>query len=199
MTFILFYRYQIGQTIVRQETRPSSDGAHKPDIPYVGIIVCPSYDSAYKEEKLKHYGLSKHEYRNRARYTPNSHFLTTGNLHDVFDEITYDLNDILHQVSITTMPNMQKVNFDEHFPSSLNSTKHIFITTKYWSSFGKCYSIRPKNHIVRRRIVLLTIIARMDIFVYFGHPGQFSYNTDTKVFISISLYNDIIYFLIRNA
>ena len=96
MTFILFYRYQIGQTIVRQETRPSSDGAHNPDIPYVGIIVCPSYDSAYKEEKLKHYGLNKHEYRNQAQYTPKSHFLGTGNLHDVFDEITYDLNDIFY-------------------------------------------------------------------------------------------------------
>ena len=61
--FIPYKRYSNKETIVREQIRPTSDGASDVNVPFINFIVCPSYDSAYKGEVLRKYGLTIHDYR----------------------------------------------------------------------------------------------------------------------------------------
>ena len=62
--------------------------------------------------------------------------------------------------------------------------KNIEITTKYWNSLGKCYSLYLKDNVVKQSIQRIDIATRIDTLIYFGHPGQFMHpNSKTKVFV----------------
>ena len=71
--------------------------------------------------------------------------------------------------------------FVETFDAVNENRKHIKITTKHSPTYGKCYSIRPRTHVLKYGILVVDIVARMDIMIYLGYPGQFMYNTKTKV------------------
>ena len=102
-------------------------------------------------------------------------------LQDVFNDVTHDIADILSEVRFNTL-NIDQDTFVETFSSSTNdSTNHIKVVTKYFDSFGKCFSIRPKNHVLRYGINIIDIVARMDVTIHLGYPGQFMYNTKTRV------------------
>ena len=92
--------------------------------------------------------------------------------------------ELLFRISIYT--NTRKtsyfgIEFDEN-----NFTDHLDIKTKYYHYFGRCYSIHPKDHVLKLGVNAIEIVARLKIYAYFGHPGQFTYfNTKTKVSIFI--------------
>ena len=45
-------RYQTKETIVRENIRPTSDSAKDTDMPFIDLIICPSFDVSYKKENL---------------------------------------------------------------------------------------------------------------------------------------------------
>ena len=61
-------------------------------------------------------------------------------------------------------------------------TEYLEITTKYWPTFGRCYSMHPRNHVLKFGVYGIDIVARVNLFIYFGYPGQFMYpNSKAKV------------------
>ena len=96
-------------------------------------------------------------------------------LREIFNSITYNAEEILSSIIIHTVN--KKFNID--FGGS-NFTAHVDITTKFWNSFGRCYSIHPKDHVIKLGITRFEIVAHMGIYVYLGYPGQ-SMQTKSKV------------------
>ena len=103
-------------------------------------------------------------------------------LRRVFNSITYEIKELLHRVRIDTLDKENR-RFTVEFDGS-NSTEHIEIITKYWDSYGRCYSIRPRHHVLKLGVTGIEIVGRVEIWVHFGYPGQFMYNTKTKVIIN---------------
>ena len=135
---------------------------------------------------LSKYQLSKSQYRREAMYAPmngnNTLDLTT-----VFNLVTHELEDILHSMEISTS-DREKFKYTIYFDGSNTTKELIEYKTVYSDTFGRCYSLRPRHHIRALGVTKIDIEARMSIYIYFGYPGQFMYNTKTKVctFISFS-------------
>ena len=54
--------------------------------------------------------------------------------------------------------------------------------TKYSDTFGRCFSIIPTTEVQQLGVQSMIFETRMDVYVYFGHPGQFlAADTDTTV------------------
>ena len=122
--------------------------------------------------------MDKDKYRGKGHYSPNNYTLKT-NLRTVFNSITFSVKDLLHYIEIFTLDKKKKL-FRVKFDAP-NTTEHIDVITKYHYNLGRCYSIRPKNHVIMLGVTSVDIVGRMGIYVYFGYPGQFMYNTKTKV------------------
>ena len=90
------------------------------------------------------------------------------------------MDEVLHRVKIKTL-DLNRREILEEFSDDDRDMQNIEVVTKYSKNLGKCYSVRPKPDIVRLGITDITIIAHMDIYVYMGYPGQFMYNTRTRV------------------
>ena len=149
------------------------------DAPFIDLTICPAYLSAYKDDVLNAYGMDKKEYRKKGVYSPSNNTQGT-DLRAIFKSVTYDIDEILFRAVIKTT-NRQKARFDIDFDGP-NFTEHIDITTKYWDSFGRCFSMHPKDHVLKLGVRLVDFVARMDVYIYFGHPGQFLHsNTKSKV------------------
>ena len=101
-------------------------------------------------------------------------------LQEVFNNITQSVNELLYRIKFTTMDRQQR-SFIESFDELQMATKYVDIITKHQNSLGRCYSVRPKSQVYRLGILRVEITARMDVYVYMGYPGQFMYNTKTKV------------------
>ena len=181
----LLYRFQTKETIVREHVLSTAEASGDKDTPFIDLIVCPSYAAAYKDEVLETHGMDKGKYRSKGYFTAQNHS-HGANLSIIFDSITYDPSELLHKVQIATL-DRRKAKFVVDFSQS-NIEEHVKITTKYWNTYGKCYSIQPKDHILKLGVKIIDIVARMDIYVYFGYPGQFMFNTKTKVQIKMSIF-----------
>lgn len=173
-------RYLAEETIVQEHFRPTSDGSNGVDLPFIDLIVCPSYDVAYNDSQLQAYGLTRKNYRSEAVFSPRNDKIKNMELRGIFNTVAYDVFDILYQVRFETV-DIDNRTIVEKLKPSITIPEHIKITTKYYKNFGKCYSIRPRSHVLKLGITIIDIIARMNIFIYLGHPGQFMYNTKTKV------------------
>ena len=175
-------RFLTKETMVRERIISSDTALEDSDTPFVEITVCPSHLLAYKQDVLKSFGLDKVEYVKKGVYFP-----AIGNqymdLRDMFTSVTYEIHEILSYMIIHTsdvnIPDL-KIDFNgENFTQLLN------ITTKYWRTFGRCYSLRPENHVIKLKIRSIDFVSRMDFYVFFGYRGQFMNRyTKTKVRIS---------------
>ena len=167
---------------MKEHIHSTSDGKKEKDnIPFLELIICPTFQSAYNEKVLNHYGMDRKDYRFRAIYYPMKNESSQKNLYDIFDEVTFDINQLLHSIKISTLDrtfSKFKVDFDN---SNETHKKDVIITTKYSDTFGRCYGFRPRDHVHELGVTKIDVTARMDIYIYFGHPGQFMYNTKTKV------------------
>ena len=118
------------------------------------------------------------KYRREGKYFPT--YNPEGlDLREIFNSITYDVEEILIHMKISTLDRHNskfKIDFE-----GTNTTDHIHIGTTYSETFGRCYSIHPKDHVIELGVTKIDIVARLDIYIYFGYPGQFMYNTKTKV------------------
>ena len=128
---------------------------------------------------LMKYKLSKNQYRREAIYAPMNE-KESSNLTEVFNLVTHELEEILYSMEISTS-DREKFKYTIYFEES-NTTKEVIeYKTVYSDTFGRCYSLRPKQPIRDLGVTKIDIDARMSIYIYFGYPGQFMYNTKTKV------------------
>lgn len=165
--------------MVRERRKSTAEAVGDIDTPFIDLTICPDYHAAYKENALKAYGMDKAEYRTKGVYAPSNN-AENMDLRSIFNSVTYDIDEILFRADIFTS-SKQKTHFYIEFDGP-NFTEHIDITTKYWPTFGRCYSMHPKDHVLRLGVRKLDIVARIDIYIYFGHPGQFlNPNTKSKV------------------
>ena len=102
-----------------------------------------------------------------------------------FDDITHNVDEVLFRVKITTL-DQERRKIQESFSHSSMNLKSIKITTKYMNTLGKCYSVQPTSDIVKLGIIGITIVANIDVYIYMGYPGQFMFNTRTRVRILVS-------------
>ena len=162
---------------VKRTSQPSDD------IPFIDLTICPSYHSAYKNDVLKYYGIEKAKYRKTGTYRPNND-TTESDLQEVFKAITYDVNEMLSRMEIVTS-SLNTPYYVIDFTRN-NFTKHLDITTKFWSTFGRCYSLHPNDDVLKLGVTAITFETSMNIYVYFGYPGQLMYaNTKSKVSYTI--------------
>ena len=167
-------------TVIRERSQSTADAAGDVNTPFIDLTICPAYDSAYKDYVLEAHGIDKEKYRTKGIYSPTINNRTNTDLRDIFDSITYDVDEILFRVVIKTM-DKQKPKIKINFGGS-NFTEHVDITTKYWPSYGRCFSMHPTDGILEMGVTGIEIASRISIYVYFGYPGQFMYvNTKSKV------------------
>ena len=165
--------------MVRERVQSTADSAGDIDTPFIDLTICPAYDAAYKDDVLQHYGMDKNEYRNEGVYFPRNNAKDM-DLRVIFQSITYDIAELLSHITIFTA-SKHNTHLDIEFDRP-NFTDHINITTKYWPGFGRCFSIHPKEHILKQGVNAVLFVARIDIYIYFGYPGQFmNPNTKSKV------------------
>ena len=120
------------------------------------------------------------KYRNEGHFSPNINGSIDLDLETVFNNITHYPGELLQKIKITTKDRNQRT-FLQSFVDLKNETDHVEIVTKYQSNLGRCYCIRPKVHVIKLEIIKIDVIAWMDIYVYIGYPGQFTYNTKERV------------------
>ena len=168
--------------MIRERSLFTTDAVGDVDTPFIELTVCPAYDVAYKDEIIKTYGMDKSKYRKRGVYFNEDKAQNVKDLHSIFKSITYDINETLSLIDIYTTNSerpMVRVDFSKE-----NVSEHIKITTKYWDNFGRCYSLHLKDHVLELGVRVIQIVARIDVYTYFGYPGQFMHpDTKTKVFM----------------
>ena len=149
------------------------------NIPFIDLVICPNFFAAYKVDALKYYGLEKGKYRSKGQYYPTINGNDT-DPREIFYEVSHDVEEIFVGIRIKTL-NKEKRYVDIDF-SQGNFNDHLSITTKFWNTFGRCYSIIPKENVLNLGVNNMEIKTRVDIYVYFGHPGQFlAANRNSKV------------------
>ena len=169
------------ESIIREQVRPTSDSAEDMDMPFIDLIICPSFDVSYKKENLEKYGIDRSNYTYNGDFTPTKNLKENLTLREIFDSISFEVEDILYSVTIFTLDRENSM-FTLNFNGSNTYENEIAeVGTKYWNSYGRCYSIRPKKKIIEYGVKIIDFVARMNIYVYFGYPGQFMYNTKVKV------------------
>ena len=174
----------MGKTVVIESEQLTEEAVKDTEVPFLELTICPTYHSAYKDDILAIYGISKSGYRYGGQYSPSIN-KTNVDLRSIFEEITYDARELLYRIKFFVNDNVE-YKFVIDFEKT-ETLPHLHITTKYWPNFGRCYGVRPKDHIVKKGIARISITARKDIYIYFGHPGQFLYSTRIKVHVYCSL------------
>ena len=174
------FRYLTKETMIREKILPTTDAATNVAAAFVDLSICPAYVVAYKDAALKKYGLDGYMYRSKGVYVN----LTSNKFEDphvIYDSITHDVDEIISSMTFKTANrttyNKVKIEFNK-----THLYDDIRVTTAYTAFFGKCYSIRPKVHLLSQGIQAIDIVTHNDAYVYFGHPGQLMHpDTTTRV------------------
>ena len=107
-------------------------------------------------------------------------------LQSIFNSITYNVDEIVSSIVFFTV-SLDKPQVRVQFESA-NFSEELEIKTKYWDILGRCYSVQPKDHIIKLGIRSLEILTRMEVYIYFGYPGQFMHpDTKSKVLILLEI------------
>ena len=125
---------------------------------------------AYNDTMTDFYGLDKTEYRHQGMWSPQKNG-SGKDLRKVFEDITHDINEIFVNIRIKTLSKESRY-VDVNFKKD-NYNNYLTISTKYWDVFGRCFSIIPTKEVQQLGVQNMIFETRMDVYVYFGHPGQF--------------------------
>ena len=161
-----------------EQLRSTAEGSNDETMPFLDLIVCPRYDVAYKADVMANLGLTKSGYRRKGQFYPTKNHNDNTSLQEVFDLVRYEVHELISKVRFEGK-HWGKI--EETLNQNKNVTEHLRITTKYRPSLGKCYSIQPRSHLVKLGIAIIDIVAKSSIYVYMGYPGQYMYDTKTKV------------------
>ena len=143
------------------------------------MTVCPEYFAAYNLEKMEYYGIDKEKYKFMGHFMPTKNGNGT-NLRTVFNDVTHDVEEILNRMRIRThSKKTPEIHIDFN---NGDFREHITIITKFWNFFGRCYSIIPKRNVQKLGVMDFILEAKMSIYLFLGHPGQFlAANRNSKV------------------
>ena len=111
---------------------------------------------------------------------PTKSYNFSKGLRSVFNDVTYEVHEILKQIRISTS-DLENDWIVETLNNSSKYLNNIIIVTKYQRNLGRCYSIRPQQNVIKLGILSIDFVAQIPFYVYLGYPGQFNYNTKTKV------------------
>ena len=92
-------------------------------------------------------------------------------LRKVFEDITHDIDKIFVNIRIKTL-NKERRYVDINFMIG-DYNNFLIISTKYSDTFGRCFSIIPTKEVQLLGVQSMIFETRMDVYIYFGHPGQF--------------------------
>ena len=182
-------RYLSKETIVQERIQSTADVVDENNMQFIELTICPSYKYAYNDDSLQKYGMDKQGLRLGGAYAPIN-YSEEMDLRKVFDSVTHEIEELLNYIEIFTLDRAQPqitIDFQES-----NTTNFIKVVSKYHHNLGKCFSIQPREHVVQLGVVKIDIFARYGLYVYFGYPGQFMYNTKTKV-LDLAEFGDIFY------
>ena len=102
----------------------------------------------------------------------------------MFGSVTYDVHEIIKKIKIKTL-SMELPEYVVDF-SRDNVTEHLSIVTKFWHTYGCCYSLHPREHVLELGVTSIVFETHINIYVYFGYPGQLMYaNTKSRVSFNI--------------
>ena len=176
--YLMNSRFNEKSTSTKTHIKPTSD----PATPFVDFVVCPSYQKAYKQEVIRNFGLEREQYKDGVSFYPLANE-TDLDPRSFYDKITHNFSEIFDKIIVRTLNQKEpKVTIDL---SKEEETERIFIETKHYATFGRCFSIQMPDDIISNGIISIEFIANVDIYVYFGHPGQFMH-VDTKSKVSES-------------
>ena len=123
--------------------------------------------------------MNKGKYRGKGKWNPTRN-ANKADLRRVFNDVSHNLEDIFVAIRIKTLSKETRyidINFEKD-----DFNDFVTISTKYSDSFGRCFSIIPKQQVLKLGVKSIIFETRMDIYIYFGHPGQFlAADSDTKV------------------
>ena len=131
---------------------------------------------AYKKDVLRQFGLDREEYKDGISFYPLNN-KTDMDPRIFFDLITYNVSELFRKITIRTL-NHDEPKIMVDFVND-QMTQRIKMKPKFYATFGRCYSLQMPDDIISNGIISIELIAKIDIYVYFGHPGQFM-NVDTK-------------------
>ena len=134
---------------------------------------------AYKKDIMEYYGLDRNDYVKGKSFYASKDGEKIGP-RDLFNKITYNVSELLNKIVVSTLSkNEPKIVINV---SDENSTEMVHVETKYYASLGRCYSIQLSDKIIQYGIISVEFETNIDVYVYFGHPGQFMHvNTKSKV------------------
>ncbi len=150
---------------LRRDSKVISTLKSTGEVTFLTFSICPAYHSAYKEKVLQSLGTSKSLYR-VGNFTTNS----TESPWKIFEQVTYDLTEIVDKLEIRTLDQGVLVN-----------VQNVQWTEKRHMTFGRCYSMDLDEILTALGIEAIAITAKIDTFIYLHHPGQFL-NSKSKVF-----------------
>ena len=182
----LLLRFFLKETTTIVRVKPTSDL----NTPYVAFTVCPDYHFAYRKDMLKNiYNISVNDYRQKSNWYPTKD-VTPENAKEFFHNITYDLNDVIHKLEISTMsltkPKVRVAPIDEA------SKEYASFFTQYSDTYGRCYTMVAKDEVLSLGITKVTIVAKMGVYVFLDHPGQHMHsNSRSKVYINLITYRQV--------
>ena len=167
-------------TSVTEHVKYTTDTMENANVPFIDFTICPAYESAYKENVLKYYGLTKSDYRHNGMFYPTANG-TNVDPRNLFLNVTHDVQDIFIKIIMKTL-SYDFPTYEVDFSSNNDFSKNLSITTKFYEHFGRCYSMHPTGDLLKLGITSMYFITKINIYVYFGYPGQFMYsNTKSKV------------------
>ena len=172
-------RYLKKDTAITMKEHASYDVDSEELIPFVDLIICPDYFVSYNENMLDYYGIFKEDYRRNGNFYPNKNGENIG-ARELFYKVSHGIENIINGIQIKTL-NKDNPYVDITF-NQKDYSRYLYITVKFWNTFGRCFSITPRDEVRQLGIVSMIFEGKMDFYVYFGHPGQFlSANRNQKV------------------
>ena len=183
MTYFSQFRYNLFHHLFKRfleyDTSTKTHVTLTSDIvaPFIEFVVCPSYHTAYKTSEMSSYDIDRKQYSNGESFYPRVQGMDI-RPRELFNHITYNASELLKKIVIRTVDTDEpKIIID---PSNMsNSSERVSMITKYSATFGRCYALGISEEVIIYGIISIEIESNIDIYVYFGHPGQFMH-VDTK-------------------
>ena len=110
------------------------------NIPFIDLIICPSFFAAYNDTSLEFYGLNKGKYRGKGKWNPTRNANKT-DLRRVFNDVSHNLEDMFVAIRIKTLSketryidiNFEKDDFNDFVTISTKySDSDAFLECEWW-------------------------------------------------------------------
>ena len=128
---------------------------------------------------MERYNITVDDYRYRSVWYPTEN-ITLTNAKEFFHNITYDLEEIIEKVEISTMSlHESKIKIE---PAEEFGKKYATFTTQYTDTYGRCYTMKATEKVLALGITKVTFVTLMGVYVFLDHPGQHLHvNSRSKV------------------